>query len=53
MLFFKINPECYPGLMAFLVYLNRMPEEIELNKVKILSSNIQIDMHILEILREL
>lgn len=53
MLFFKINPECYSGLKTFLIYLNRMSDEIEINKLKIISSDIQIDMTIAGILRRL
>lgn len=53
MLFFKIDQECYCALKTFLVYLNRMPDIIELNNIKIISSDIRIDMDIAKLLREL
>jgi hypothetical protein len=53
MLFFKIDPECYSYLKTFLVYLNRMPNEIEINNTKLISSDIRIDMDIAKLLREL
>ena len=53
MLFFKINKDYYSSLKTFLVYLNRMPIEIEINNNKIISSNIPVDMEIAKILREL
>lgn len=53
MLFFKINQDCYSSLKTFLIYLNRMPDIIEINNKKILSSDIIIDMEIAKILRNL
>lgn len=54
MLFFRIDKECFSALKTFLTYLNRMPTEIKINNNnKILSSDIQIDMTIAKILREL
>lgn len=53
MLFFKINKDYYSSLKTFLVYLNRMPIEIEINNNKIISSNIPVDMEIAKILRQL
>ena len=53
MIFLKIDNEYYPALKTFLIYLNRMSDEIEINNNKIISSNIQIDMEIANILRQL
>lgn len=53
MIFFKLEIEYYSALKTFLVYLNRMSEEIEINNNKIISSDIQIDMVIANILRNL
>lgn len=54
MLFFKIDKECYNSLKTFLVYLNRMSDIIEINNEnKIISSDIQLDMNIVKLLREL
>lgn len=53
MLFLKIDKDCYSPLKTFLVYLNRMPNEIKINNIKILSSDIFIDMDIAKVLREL
>ena len=53
MLFFKIHKDYYSGLKTFLVYLNRMPQEIQINNIRIISSNIPVDMEIAKILRQL
>ena len=53
MVFFKLDVENYAALKTFLVYLNRMSDEIIINNTKIISSNIQIDMNIANILRKL
>jgi hypothetical protein len=53
MVFLKIDPEYYSALKTFLVYLNRMSVEIEINNSKIISSDIQIDVKIANILRQL
>jgi hypothetical protein len=53
MLFFKLDENCYSALKTFLVYLNRMPNEIQFNGIKIISSDIPLDMEIAKILREL
>lgn len=53
MLFFKLDENCYSALKTFLVYLNRMPNEISFNGTKIISSDIPLDMEIAKILREL
>ena len=53
MLFFKIHKDYYSSLKTFLVYLNRMPNEIQLNNTIIISSSIPIDMDIAKVLRNL
>lgn len=53
-LFYKIDERDYDILKTFLIYLNYMPEKIEGIKGKtILSSNIIIDMDVVDILRKL
>lgn len=51
MLFFKVAKEQWSGLATFLLYLNRLPDEIK--DLNILSSNIQLDSNIIQKLREL
>lgn len=51
MLFFKIESEYWSKLKTFLVYLNFMPESIE--ELNIISSNIALDVNIVEELRNL
>jgi len=53
MIFLKIDNDYYSALKTFLVYLNRMSAEIEINNNIIISSNIPIDMEIANILRQL
>lgn len=53
MLFFKIDRIYYSELKTFLVYLDRMPEYIEINNTRIISSDIVIDLEIANILRNL
>lgn len=53
MLFFKIHKDYYSNLKTFLVYLNRMPNEIQINNTKVISSNIPVNMEIAKILRDL
>ena len=50
---FKIHKDYYSSLKTFLVYLNRMPNEIQLNNTIIISSSIPIDMDIAKVLRNL
>lgn len=53
-LFYKIDERDYDILKTFLIYLNYMPEKIEGIKGKtILSSNIIIDMDVVDTLRKL
>lgn len=51
MLFFKIDEECWTYLATFLVYLNRMPEQIPGHATK--SSDITLDEEIIESLRKI
>lgn len=53
MLFLKMDFECYSGLKTFLVYLNRMPEKIFFDNKILISSDINIDMNIAKVLRDL
>ena len=53
MLFLKIDRECYSSLKTFLVYLNRMPDNILINHKIIMSSDIMVDMNIATVLRKL
>lgn len=51
MLFFKIDPECWDVLITFLVYLQRMPNEIPEYGIDV--SNFSLDQTILNTLRTL
>jgi len=51
MLFLKIDEEDWPILVTFLVYLNRMPDEIEECGIKL--SNIVLDKDVVIALRKL
>jgi len=53
MLFFKIDSDCYSSLKTFLVYLNRIPETIIINNNIVVSSDIQVDMNVANLLRVL
>ena len=48
--FFRVGKEYYSLLKTFLVYLNRMPEEINEN---LYSSDIDMDKNVIEILRNI
>jgi hypothetical protein len=51
-LFFKLEPEDYPVLKTFLVFLNFMPEVVfGINGYDIMSSNIQLDKGVIKCLR--
>jgi hypothetical protein len=53
-LFFKIDEEYWPQLKTFLFYIGLVPDVIEgINGEDILTSDIQFDGHIVEVLREL
>jgi len=51
MLFFKIDKECWEPLIAFLLYLHRMPNEVP--EYGITLSEIVIDERIIDALRKL
>lgn len=52
MLFLKLK-DFYPQVKPFLVLLNRMPDFININDTKILSSSIPLDSNIVNILRKI
>lgn len=51
MLFYKIDSSCWDSLITFLLYLERMPEEIVEYDIKL--SDVTLDMHIISILRNI
>jgi hypothetical protein len=51
MLFHKIDEECWAALVTFLVYLNRMPEEVP--EYSIVLSNVVLDERIISTLRKI
>ncbi len=51
MLFFKVEKEYWNILVTFLVFLNRMPEELIQYNIKL--SEIQLDDHIIQTLRKI
>jgi len=51
MLFFKIEESLWPQLVTFLVFLNRMPEEIPEFGIKL--SDIKLDENIIGVLRKI
>jgi hypothetical protein len=51
MLFFKIDKEYWDILVTFLVFLNRMPEELPQYKLKL--SHVKLDEYIIQILRKI
>jgi hypothetical protein len=50
LLFFRVGTEYHSLLKTFLIYLNRMPEDIEKN---LYSDNIKLDDRVVEILRKI
>jgi hypothetical protein len=53
-LFFKMSKEDYSALKTYLIFINCMPEKIRGVKGQdILSSDIQVDMKIAEVLRQI
>lgn len=50
-LFYKIDKECWGSLVTFLVYLNRMPEELPQYSIKL--SDIKLDEKIISSLRKI
>lgn len=51
MLFFKIEKEYWDTLVTFLVFLNRMPEELPQYNIKL--SRVKLDEYIIKILRKI
>lgn len=51
MLFYKVDRDCWDSLVTFLVYLERMPEEISVYSIKL--SNIKLDEKIISALRKI
>lgn len=51
MLYFKIEKEYWNILTTFLVFLNRMPEEVKQYGVKL--SEVELDEHIIQTLRKI
>jgi hypothetical protein len=51
MLFFKIEKEYWDTLVTFLVFLNRMPEEMPQYNIKL--SRVKLDEYIIKILRKI
>lgn len=51
MLFYKIDKQLWPLLITFLVYLNRMPEEIPEYSIRL--SDIKLNENIISILRKI
>jgi hypothetical protein len=53
MLFFKIQERFWPELKTFLVFLNYMPEQLNLKGQLVKSADIALDQHIVELLRKI
>lgn len=51
MLFFKVEEEYWNILTTFLVFLNRMPEELPQYNIKL--SEVELDDHIIQTLRKI
>ena len=51
MLFFKIEEEYWDTLITFLVFLNRMPEELTQYNIKL--SEVELDDYIIQTLRKI
>jgi hypothetical protein len=51
LLFFKIDEEYWDTLITFLVFLNRMPEELPQYNIKL--SEVELDEFIIQILRKI
>ena len=51
MLFFKLEKDLWPQLITFLVYLNRMPEQIP--EYSITLSDVKLDETIIKVLRQI
>lgn len=51
MLFYRVQEKHWPILVPFLIFINRMPEELYVNR-SIHASDIHIDMEVVKVLRE-
>ena len=51
MLFYKVDKECWTYLTTFLVYLNRMPDNVSEHNIK--TSDITLDENIISTLRKI
>ena len=51
MLFYKVDEDCWDTLVTFLVYLERMPEQITQHSIKL--SDIALDETVISILRKI
>lgn len=51
MLFYKVDKDCWDTLVTFLVYLERMPEQITQHSIKL--SDIALDETVISILRKI
>ena len=51
MLFYKIEESCWNVLVTFLVYLERMPEEVPEYNIKL--SEVILDEHVIAVLRKI
>lgn len=51
MLFYKIEESCWNVLVTFLVYLDRMPEEVPEYNIKL--SEVILDEHVIAVLRKI
>jgi hypothetical protein len=53
-MFFRIEEDLWPILKTFLVFLNYMPDRVYgINEKDIISSDISLDSHLIEILRKI
>ena len=53
-LFYRVDESDFDVLKTFLIYLNYMPEKVKgINGKDIISSDILLDMHVADILRNL
>jgi hypothetical protein len=51
MLFYKVDEDCWDTLVTFLVYLERMPEQVTQHSIKL--SNIALDETVISVLRKI
>jgi len=51
MLFYKVDEDCWDTLVTFLVYLERMPEQVTQHSIKL--SDIALDETVISVLRKI